>query len=51
LLIGSDRKRHPDTEDLLNAAALFTLREAGTVQELPVAEMPEKAEIAAAYRY
>jgi hypothetical protein len=51
LLIASDRKRNTEAEELLNAAASDTLRHSGAVYELPVAEMPEGAEIAAAYRY
>jgi hypothetical protein len=45
------RKGDGEGEDLFNLAASLTLRDGGAVHALPLAEMPEKAEIAAAYRY
>ena len=52
LLIGvTEGRREAETEELFNLAASRTLRDGGAVHALPLAEMPEKTTIAAAYRY
>lgn len=42
---------NPGADDLLNLAAIETLASQGTVYFLPVAEMPQQAELAALLRY